>query len=62
LAIIYVMERDEDEIIGAQLTESLEVSPPTMIAALKRKAGDGWIATEEGAVSSPIPRIQMPYL
>jgi Mn-dependent DtxR family transcriptional regulator len=48
LAIIYLVECEEDEIIAAQLTESLDVSTPTMTATLKRKAGDGWIATEEG--------------
>jgi Mn-dependent DtxR family transcriptional regulator len=42
------MERDKDEIIEAQLAESLDVSTPTMTATRKRKAGDGWIATEEG--------------
>jgi Mn-dependent DtxR family transcriptional regulator len=42
LAIIYVMERDEDEIIAARLTETLEVAPPTVTVALKRMERDGW--------------------
>jgi Mn-dependent DtxR family transcriptional regulator len=42
------MERDEDEFIAASLAESLEVSTSIMTATLKRKDGDGWIATEQG--------------
>ncbi|MGB8214115.1 MAG: metal-dependent transcriptional regulator [Anaerolineales bacterium] len=48
LAIIYVMERDEDEVIPARLAESLEVAPPTVTVTLKRMERDGWIATTQG--------------
>ena len=48
LAIIYVMERDEGEVISARLAESLEVAPPTVTMTLKRMERDGWIATEQG--------------
>jgi DtxR family Mn-dependent transcriptional regulator len=48
LAIIYVMERDEGEVIAARLAESLEVAPPTVTVTLKRMERDGWIATEQG--------------
>jgi DtxR family transcriptional regulator, Mn-dependent transcriptional regulator len=48
LAIIYVMERDRDEVIAARLAESLEVAPPTVTMTLKRMERDGWIATEQG--------------
>jgi len=48
LAIIYVMERDEGEVIAARLAESLEVAPPTVTVTLKRIERDGWIATEQG--------------
>ena len=48
LAVIYVMERDEDEVIAARLAESLEVAPPTVTVTLKRMERDGWIATEQG--------------
>ena len=48
LAIIYVMERDEGEVIAARLAESLEVAPPTVTVTLKRMERDGWIAAEQG--------------
>ena len=48
LAIIYVMERDEDEVIAARLAESLEVAPPTVTVTLKRMERDGWIEAEPG--------------
>jgi len=48
LAVMYVMERDEDEVIAARLAESLEVAPPTVTVTLKRMERDGWIATEQG--------------
>jgi len=47
LTIMYVMERDGEEVIGARLAESLEVSPPTVTMTLKRMEEDGWI-TKEG--------------
>jgi DtxR family Mn-dependent transcriptional regulator len=43
LAIMYVMERDHEEIIAARLAESLEVAPPTVTVTLKRMERDGWI-------------------
>lgn len=46
LAIIYVMERDEGEVITARLAKSLEVAPPTVTMTLKRMERDGWIAME----------------
>ena len=46
LAIIYVMQRDGEEVIAARLAESLEVSPPTVTVTLKRMERDGWITTE----------------
>ncbi len=48
LAIIYVMERDEGEVIAARLAESLEVAPPTVTVTLKRMERDGWVATGPG--------------
>jgi len=42
LAVIYVMERDGDEVIAARLAESLEVAPPTVTVTLKRMERDGW--------------------
>ena len=46
LAILYVMERDGDEIVAARLAESLEVAPPTVTVTLKRMERDGWIAID----------------
>jgi len=44
LAILYVMERDGEEVVAARLAESLEVAPPTVTVTLKRMERDGWIA------------------
>jgi DtxR family Mn-dependent transcriptional regulator len=46
LAILYVMERDGDDIVAARLAESLEVAPPTVTVTLKRMERDGWIAID----------------
>lgn len=48
LAVIYVLERDGDEVIAARLADSLEVSPPTVTITLKRMERDGWITLESG--------------
>jgi len=46
LAIMFIMERDGEEIIAARLAESLEVTPPTVTVTLKRMERDGWIEVE----------------
>ena len=46
LAIMFVMERDGEDIIAARLAESLEVTPPTVTVTLKRMERDGWIDIE----------------
>ena len=43
LAIIFVMERDGEEVIAARLAESLEVAAPTVTMTLKRMERDGWV-------------------
>jgi DtxR family transcriptional regulator, Mn-dependent transcriptional regulator len=48
LAMIYVMERDEGEVIAARLAESLDVSPSTVTMTLKRMERDGWVNSEQG--------------
>jgi len=48
LAIIYVMERDDHEVVPARLAEALDVAPPTVTVTLKRMERDGWIATNQG--------------
>ncbi len=45
LAVMYVMERDGEELVPARLAESLEVAPPTVTVTLRRMERDGWIAT-----------------
>jgi len=43
LAIIFIMERDGEDVIAARLAETLEVAPPTVTITLKRMERDGWI-------------------
>lgn len=43
LGIIYTLERDGEEVIGARLSELLEVSAPTVTVTLRRMVRDGWI-------------------
>jgi Mn-dependent DtxR family transcriptional regulator len=40
---MYVMERDQGEIIAARLAEMLNVSPATVAMAIKRMERDRWI-------------------
>ena len=47
LILMYVMQRDGDDIIAARLAEALEVSPPTVTNTLKRMERDGWITHED---------------
>jgi DtxR family Mn-dependent transcriptional regulator len=43
LAIIFILERDGEEIIPAHLARSLDVAAPTVTITLKRMERDGWI-------------------
>jgi len=43
LAVMYVMERDGEEVIAARLAETLELTPPTITMTLKRMVKDGWV-------------------
>ena len=47
LGVIYTLARDGERVIGARLAESLDVSPPTVTATLKRMDRDGWIVLGE---------------
>lgn len=47
LGVIYTLKRDGERVIGARLVESLDVSPPTVTATLRRMARDGWILIDE---------------
>ena len=46
LSLIYVIERDEDAIIGSKLAEILGVTPPTVTNTLKRMTRDGLITMD----------------
>jgi DtxR family Mn-dependent transcriptional regulator len=46
LGAIYTMERDGETVIGARLSEWLEVSPPTVTATVKRMIRDGWVTMD----------------
>jgi len=43
LSLIYVMERDQEPVIGSRLAELLGVTPPTVTNTLKRMTRDGLI-------------------
>ncbi len=48
LGIIFTLERDGEEVIGARLSELLEVSAPTVTVTLRRMVRDGWITMTPG--------------
>jgi DtxR family Mn-dependent transcriptional regulator len=43
LSLIYVMERDDEPVVGAHLADLLAVTPPTVTNTLKRMTRDGLI-------------------
>ncbi len=47
LGVIYTLDRDGENIIGAKLSELLEVSAPTVTVTLKRMIRDKWITMDE---------------
>jgi len=47
LGIIYTLQRDGEEVIGARLAQLLEVSAPTVTVTLHRMARDKWITIDE---------------
>lgn len=49
LSLIYVMERDNEPVVGTRLAELLGVTPPTVANTLKRMTRDGLITmTKDG--------------
>jgi len=46
LGVIYTLDRDGKSIIGAKLSELLEVSAPTVTETLKRMVRDQWITMD----------------
>lgn len=47
LSLIYVLERDNEPVVGVQLAELLGVTPPTVTNTLKRMTRDGLISMDE---------------
>jgi len=47
LMTMYVMERDQGEIVAARLAEELDVAPATVAMTLKRMQRDNWISGKE---------------
>ena len=47
LSLIYVLERDNQAVVGAHLAELLGVTPPTVTNTLKRMARDGLVTMDE---------------
>ncbi len=47
LSLIYVMERDNEPVIGSRLAELLGVKPPTVTATLKRMVRDELITMDD---------------
>jgi len=50
LSLIYVLERDNQPVVGVQMAELLSVTPPTVTNTLKRMARDGLIATDKQGI------------
>lgn len=44
LGVIYTLKRDGERVIGARLTETLNVSASTVTATIKRMVRDGWVS------------------
>lgn len=47
LSLVYVLERDNEPVVGARLAEFLHVTPPTVTNTLKRMARDGLIVMDK---------------
>ncbi len=47
LSLIYVIERDNEPVVGARLAELLSVTPPTVTNTLKRMVRDGLLTMDE---------------
>jgi len=46
LGVIYTLDRDGEKVIGARLSELLDVTPPTVTVTLKRMLRDNWITID----------------
>jgi DtxR family Mn-dependent transcriptional regulator len=60
LGVIYTLTRDGERVISARLVESLDVSPPTVTANLKRMQRDGWIEfNDDREITLTAPGLKM---
>src|SRR5512143_237838 len=48
LSLLYVLERDDEPVVGARLAELIGVTPPTVTNTLKRMVRDDLITMDEG--------------
>ena len=46
LLVIYVMQRDGKDVIGARMAEWMGVSAPTVSTTVKRMVRDGWLIVD----------------
>src|SRR6266508_6861977 len=47
LSIFYILERDEEPVVGVYLAQLLSVTPPTVTNTLKRMVRDGFISIDK---------------
>jgi DtxR family Mn-dependent transcriptional regulator len=47
MLLIYILERDQEPVVGSHLAELLGVTPPTVTNTLKRMLRDGWLTMDE---------------
>lgn len=47
LALMYILERDKEPVLGVRLAQLLQVTPPTVTNTLKRMARDGLITMDK---------------
>jgi DtxR family Mn-dependent transcriptional regulator len=47
LSLLYVLERDNEPVVGVQLADLLHVTPPTVTNTLKRMARDGLVLIDK---------------
>jgi DtxR family transcriptional regulator, Mn-dependent transcriptional regulator len=47
LSLVYVLERDNEPVVGVHLAEMLDVTPPTVTNTLKRMVRDGLVTMDD---------------
>ncbi len=46
MLLIYILERDQEPVVGSHLADLLGVTPPTVTNTLKRMVRDGWLTMD----------------